>query len=122
MDEQQVEKRFEWIEDERRKDKANTKRALDKSGDVEKLLETQSEQLKELTGEVTRLAALATRIHQMDETLSKHRIEVSKQLEIAEERRTAKEQQHEELKKADQRATASTCKPISLTTMTWHAL
>ena len=112
MDEQQVEKRFEWIEDERRKDKANTKRALDKSGDVEKLLETQSEQLKELTGEVTRLAALATRIHQMDETLSKHRIEVSKQLEIAEERRTAKEQQHEELKKADQRATASTLDDI----------
>ena len=107
MDEQQVEKRFDWIDDERRKDKAETKQALDKIGDVEKLLKTQSEQIKEITSEMSRLAALTTRIHQMDETLSKHRIEVSNQLEIAEERRTAKEQQNEELRKTDQRSVAS---------------
>ena len=107
MDDQQVEKRFEWIDDERRKDKAETKQKLDKIGDVEKVLGTHSEQIKELTSEVTRLAALATRIHQMDETLSKHRIEVSKQLDIAEERRTAKEKQNEELRKVEQRSTAS---------------
>ncbi|MFA9405071.1 MAG: hypothetical protein ACERKX_04570 [Anaerolineales bacterium] len=107
MDEQQVEKRFDWIDDERRKDKAETKQALDKIGDVEKLLKTQNEQIKEITSEVSRLAALTTRIHQMDETLSKHRIEVSNQLEIAEERRTAKEQQNEELRKTDQRSVAS---------------
>lgn len=112
MDEQQVEKRFKWIEEERRKDQAEIKRALDKIKDVETLLETQNEQLKELTGEMTRLAALATRIHQMDETLSKHRIEVSKQLEVAEERRTTKEQQNEELRKADQRTAASTLDDI----------
>lgn len=112
MDEQQVEKRFKWIDEERRKDKVDTKRALDKIGDLEKLLGTQSEQIKELTSEVTRLAALATRIHQMDETLSKHRIEVSKQLEIAEERRTAKEQQNEELRKTEQRSAASTLDDI----------
>lgn len=107
MDEQQVEKRFDWIDDERRKDKAETKQVLDKIGDVEKLLKTQNEQIKEITSEVSRLAALTTRIHQMDETLSKHRIEVSNQLEIAEERRTAKEQQNEELRKTDQRSVAS---------------
>ena len=107
MDEQQVEKRFDWIDDERRKDKAETKQALDKIGDLEKLLKTQNEQIKEITSEVSRLAALTTRIHQMDETLSKHRIEVSNQLEIAEERRTAKEQQNEELRKTDQRSVAS---------------
>jgi chromosome segregation ATPase len=107
MDEQQVEKRFDWIDDERRKDKAETKQVLDKIGDVEKLLKTQNEQIKEITSEVSRLAALTTRIHQMDETLSKHRIEVSNQLEIAEERRTAKEQQNEELRKTDQRSVAT---------------
>jgi chromosome segregation ATPase len=107
MDEQQVEKRFDWIDDERRKDKAETKQVLDKIGDVEKLLKTQNEQIKEITSEVSRLAALTTRIHQMDETLSKHRIEVSNQLEIAEERRTAKKQQNEELRKTDQRSVAS---------------
>lgn len=107
MDEQQVEKRFDWIDDERRKDKAETKQALDKIGDLEKLLKKQNEQIKEITSEVSRLAALTTRIHQMDETLSKHRIEVSNQLEIAEERRTAKEQQNEELRKTDQRSVAS---------------
>lgn len=112
MDEQQVEKRFKWIDEERRKDKVDTKRALDKIGDLEKLLGTQSEQIKELTSEVTRLAALAIRIHQMDETLSKHRIEVSKQLEIAEERRTAKEQQNEELRKTEQHSAASTLDDI----------
>jgi chromosome segregation ATPase len=112
MDEQQVEKRFKWIDEERRKDKVDTKRALDKIGDLEKLLGTQSEQIKELTSEVTRLAALAIRIHQIDETLSKHRIEVSKQLEIAEERRTAKEQQNEELRKTEQRSAASTLDDI----------
>lgn len=112
MDEQQVEKRFKWIDEERRKDKVDTKRALDKIGDLEKLLGTQSEQIKELTSEVTRLAALAIRIHQMDENLSKHRIEVSKQLDIAEERRTAKEQQNEELRKTEQRSAASTLDDI----------
>lgn len=112
MDEQQVEKRFEWIDEERRKDKAETKQLQDKLRDVEKVLETQSDQIKEITSEVSRLAALATRIHQMDETLSKHRIEVSKQLEIAEERRTSKEQQNEELRKTDQRSTASTIDDI----------
>ena len=107
MDEQQVEKRFKWIDDERRKDKAETKKALEKIGDVEKLLGGQSEQIKEITSEVSRLAALTTRIHQMDETLSKHRIEVSKQLDIAEERRTAKEQQNEELRKVEQHSAVS---------------
>ena len=112
MDEQQVEKRFKWIDDERRKDKAETKKALEKIGDVEKLLGGQSEQIKEITSEVSRLAALTTRIHQMDETLSKHRIEVSKQLDIAEERRTAKEQQNEELRKVEQHSAASTLDDI----------
>jgi chromosome segregation ATPase len=112
MDEQQVEKRFEWIDDERRKDKTDTKQALDKIRGLEKLLGTQSEQIKELTSEVSRLAALATRIHQMDETLSKHRIEVSKQLEIAEERRTAKEKQNEDLRTTEQRSAASTLDDI----------
>ena len=106
MDEKQLEKRFDWIEEELRSEREITKQSGDKLDSLENQLESLSSQIKDLTSEVSRLAALSSRIHQMDEVLSNHRVEVSRQLEASEERRSAQEKQIEELRKADQRSLA----------------
>lgn len=57
----------------------------------EDLLGKQARQLQEMSAEMARLAALAARIHAVDESLAKHRQEVSRQLEASEGRRTERE-------------------------------
>jgi predicted nucleic acid-binding Zn-ribbon protein len=56
---------------------------------------------------VARLAALASRINQFDETLTKHRQEVSRQLEGFEDRRMERERAFEDMRRTDQQSLAN---------------
>ncbi len=95
-------KRLEWLDDQRRKDAETIQRLEKRLASLEEAHAKQARQAQELAGDVARLSALATRINQFDETLTKHRQEVSRQLEAAEEARTGKEKQLDQARKRDQ--------------------
>jgi chromosome segregation ATPase len=95
-------KRLEWLDDQRRKDTETIQRLEKRLASLEEAQAKQARQAQDLAGDVARLSALATRINQFDETLTKHRQEVSRQLEAAEEARTSKEKQLDQSRKRDQ--------------------
>jgi chromosome segregation ATPase len=86
-----LDKRLSWLDDQRRKDADLLRKIGSQLKTTEDLIGKHTRQLQELSGELTRLAALAARIQAVDETLGKHRQEVSRQLEASEARRTEKE-------------------------------
>jgi chromosome segregation ATPase len=102
----QLEKRLTWLDETRRSEAEAVARLRER---VEALEETRAKgesQLKDVAGELTRLATIASRINQFDEALSKHRVEVSRHLEQAEKRRSEKEANLEDIRKRDQAAAA----------------
>lgn len=102
----QLEKRLAWLDENRRNEAETVARLRER---LEALEETRAKgvsQLKDVAGELSRLAAIAGRINQFDEALAKHRVEVSRHLEQAEKRRSEKEANLEDIRKRDQAATA----------------
>lgn len=97
-----VDQRLEWLDEQRRKDTAALDRLEQRLAALEDQAAKGARQGQELASEVARLAALATRINQFDDALTKHRQEVSRQLQAAEEVRTGKEKAHEQARKRDQ--------------------
>jgi chromosome segregation ATPase len=96
-----LEKRLTWLDDQRRKDADLLRKLSSQLKASEDLIGKHTRQLQEMSAEVARLAALATRIHSVDETLSKHRQEVSRQLEASEARRTDREKAAELQRRKD---------------------
>lgn len=90
-----LEKRLTWLDEQRRKDAEVLRKLSVQLKANEDLIGKQSRQLQEISAELARMAALTARIHTVDESLSKHRQEVSRQLEASEARRTEREKAHE---------------------------
>jgi chromosome segregation ATPase len=107
MDSDQIVSKVEWIDEQRRKDAETISRLQESLSSAEEKISTQEGQIQELSSEVARLAALAARINQFDETLTKHRQEVSRQLEGFEDRRMERERSYEEMRRTDQQALAN---------------
>jgi chromosome segregation ATPase len=102
MEPEQVEKRLQWLDEQHRKDVETLHALGERFGKLETDMQAQALLAQETSREVSRLAALSVRIQQVDEALGKHRSEVSRQLEEAENRRSDKERQIELLRRAEQ--------------------
>jgi chromosome segregation ATPase len=106
MSPESVDQKVAWLDEQQRKQTALFK---DLSGRVESLEQTvqmYGRTLKELSADLARLGALAARINKFDEAMSRHRQEISHQLSLAEDRRSDKEKQLDQLHRADQEQTA----------------
>jgi chromosome segregation ATPase len=101
MDQEQIEQRLKWLDEQHRKTNETIKDLENKLARSQNLEEKQAGQISSISDEISRLASLTTRIHQVDETLQKHRKEVTRQLESAEKRRSEKEANLEALRKSD---------------------
>jgi chromosome segregation ATPase len=112
MEPKQIEKRLSWLDEQRIKDNDTLARLTERQNAFEENLAKEVKQLQDLSGELARLTALTTRIHQIDETLAKHRKEVSRQLAEAEKRRSEKERAIEDMRKSDQKSTAKSLDEI----------
>lgn len=106
MDAKQLENRLEWLDGVQRKWAEETERLSERIAGLETLIEQEQEQREAIASDIARLSTQATRMNQFDEALHKHRLEVARQLEMAEERRANREKELEELRKMDQKATA----------------
>ena len=104
MDLKQVEKRLKWLDEQRIKESEQIQILKDRNDFLEESLEKLDRRVLGLSDETSRTATLASRIHQMDDALAKHRSEISRQLEDVEARRSEKEKHLESLRKTDQKA------------------
>ena len=101
MEAGQIEKKVTWLDEQRRKDIESLEKFEDRIARLEKELDSKSEQLKSLSSDVTRLSALSTRINQFDDSLQKHRQEVTRHLDDMESQRGERERKLEQLRKSD---------------------
>lgn len=108
----ELEKRIEWLDEQRREEAEARARLEERLLAITERLEVHTHQVQALSDEVTRLGTLAARIQQVDDSLAKHRKEVSRQLEEAERRRSAKEDRIESMRKKDQQALRKTIDAI----------
>ncbi len=81
MDVEQLLKRIQWMEDERRKEKDALALLENRLVGMEGSVTGLSQQMKEMSGEITRLSAVITRMDQYDNTLLQQRLEAKKQVE-----------------------------------------
>jgi len=101
MDGISLEKKLAWIDEQRRKEAEVIRRLTDRLEAAEEANGKIARQLQDLSGELARVAAVMARISQLDETLTKHRNEVSRQLESAEARRSERDRQLEQVRRKD---------------------
>ena len=101
MDTTAVEKRIDWIDEQRLKDAELLNRLNDQVTSQQKTIEQCERIIKEQVSEITRLSAISAKISEFNETIAQHRKEVSRQLKDAEELRTKKEKSLEEIRKSD---------------------
>ena len=75
MEIEQIVKQVDWLDDERRKDKTVLKSLEDRLSSLEGNLPPLVQQIKDLSGDLTRYSAIFSRMDQYDESLLQQRIE-----------------------------------------------
>lgn len=101
MKDEEIQKRLEWLDEERRKDK-NTLAALqDQLKAFEEAFAAAQNTIKGLTADVSRLLAQQERLEQFDLALSKHRQEIKRILDEQEEKLASREQEATKLRRLE---------------------
>ncbi len=101
MDIEQLEKRLEWLEDERRKDKLLVATLQDRIANLEEKTQPIDQRFKELEGEVTRIATSLLRFNQIESAMAQMRQELSRMIQDIEKQRSEKEREIEKIRLAD---------------------
>jgi len=101
METGQFEQRLAWLEEQQRKVGQQASKLAESLGVVEASLAKVSRQGQELSADLARMNAVASRLQQFEETIHKHRQEVARMLGESEERRTAKEKAQHQLRQAE---------------------
>ena len=81
MDVDQLLKRVQWIEDDRRKEKDSLALLENRVTSMEGGISALSQQLKELSGEITRLSTVITRMDSYDNTVLQLRVEAKRMVD-----------------------------------------
>lgn len=102
MDLEQLNKRMDWLEDERRKDKLAFATLEERLASMEASLTPLGVQMKEITSEMTRLGAMLGRFDQIETNLLQLRVESTRGLETAEKARVERERELERNRRAEQ--------------------
>ncbi len=98
MELEQLIKRLDWMDDQRRKESGSIAALEERLVSLEGALSAANEQIKELSSEVTHLKAVLARVDQFESSISQHRVEFSRSLDEIERRRTEREREIEEVR------------------------
>ncbi|HEY3344337.1 MAG TPA: hypothetical protein VGJ97_05390 [Anaerolineaceae bacterium] len=101
MDLDQIVKRLEWFEDERRRDKAAIASLEERVLSVEGSVPALHQQIKELAGEVARLAAALARFDQIESSLVQIRVDFNRNVEAIEKIRTEHDRETEKIRRVE---------------------
>jgi chromosome segregation ATPase len=81
MENEQITKRLEWLDEERRKDKATIAALQERLAGLEGNLTVSKEEIKQLETKVSKVSTIKARVDQFDGILSQQRADLSKQIE-----------------------------------------
>jgi len=101
MELDQIVKRLEWLDDEHRKDKTSIATLESRIIALEGGIPALSQQIKDLSGEITRIAATLGRLDQFDASLAQTRVEFNRSLEGVEKARTDHEREVEKVRRVE---------------------
>lgn len=101
MQPEQILKKLDWLDEERRRDKATIASLEEKMSILEQSLQSANQQIKEISVELSRYKSLAGRIDQTDEALLKFKIEVKQQFEALDKEIQRREQEAEKLHRVE---------------------
>jgi chromosome segregation ATPase len=114
METGQFEQRLAWLEEQQRKAGQQASKLVESLGELEASVAQVSRQGQELSADVARMNAVASRLQKFEETIHKHRQEVARMLGEAEERRTAKEKTLLQLRQVEAEETGRAIAEIRL--------
>ncbi len=101
MQPEHILKKLDWLDEERRRDKATIAALEEKIKSLEQSLQSAHQQIKEISAELSRYKPLGGRIDQTDEALLKFKVEVKQQLETLEKETQRREQEAEKLRRVE---------------------
>lgn len=101
MDTEQIIKRLEWLDEERRKDKITIAALQERIAALEGALPGINQQVKEISAESSRTTANLGRFDQIDTNLAQLRVESTRALETVERARTEAAREQEKVRLAD---------------------
>lgn len=108
MEMEQILKRVDWLDDERRKDKNLLAAIEERMVSLEGNLPGINKQIKSLDSEITRVSALLARMDHFDENLLQFRVETKRNLEEIDKEVKQREQEQEKIRRVEQRAVEAT--------------
>ena len=102
---------FEWLEDERRKDKMIIQTLEERLATFEREIPGLVQKSKEIGSEVTRLSAMLAKFDQIDSSLAQVRVDLARSIDSAEKGRVERERELEKARQADLEAVSSSSAP-----------
>ena len=108
MELDQVIKRIDWLDDERRKDKTVLAAIEERMVNLEGNLPVLAKQIKDLDSEITRVTALLARMDHFDENLLQARVENKQAIEELEKEINQRASESEKVRRVEMRALEST--------------
>lgn len=102
MDLEQLAKRLDWLDEERRKDRIIIQTLEERLAVMEENMPGLLQQVKELNSEVTRLVTMMSKFDQIDASMAQLRVDLSRGLEAQEKARIERERELEKARLADQ--------------------
>lgn len=102
MDLDQLSKRLDWLDDERRKDKLIIQTLEERLAVQEKIIPGLQQQVKEMSGEITRLTTVLAKFDQIDASLAQMRIDHTRAVEAVDKNHLERSREMEKNRMADQ--------------------
>ncbi len=101
MDLEQIEKRLEWLDDERRKDKLLVTTMQDRIADLEERWQPFDDRIKELEGEIVHISTSLARFGQIETSIAQLRQELSRNIQDVEKQRVEHDREMDKVRLAD---------------------
>jgi DNA repair exonuclease SbcCD ATPase subunit len=104
MEFDQVLKQLEWLNDERRKDKDIIAKQEERITAMEGGISAANQQIKDLSGEITRLSAVVGRMDEFDSALLQVRLEINQQIDEMDKQTKKREEEMEKVRRVEMRS------------------
>jgi chromosome segregation ATPase len=102
MDLEQLEKRIDWLDNERRKDRTIIATLEERLAVFENSLPALIQQIKEIGGELTRLSAMLSRFDQIEASIAQTRVDLARSIETVDRTHQDRGREMEKARMADQ--------------------
>jgi chromosome segregation ATPase len=101
MDLEQLNKKIEWLDDERRKDKTTIAMLTERISVLEGSASSASQELKTIQGDTSRFNAVSGKIDQLQTAIGSLKVELSKNIEINDKNRLDQNREVEKVRKSE---------------------